>query len=61
MSIPFKVPIEDPETDLAWVAYMIRRCLTNSEKFRHREPDYRLREAHSLGITTDCFREMRKL
>lgn len=51
-----------PETDLAWVAYLI--CVTLSpdkKKFWHEYPDYSRMEARELGISTECLRAMRRL
>ena len=51
-----------PEEDLAWVAYLICHALSHDKKrFWHEYPDYSRREAHSLGISTKCLREMRML
>lgn len=51
-----------PETDLAWVAYLIYHALSHDKKkFWHEYPDYSRMEARELGISTACLRAMRRL
>jgi hypothetical protein len=59
MSASYKVPIKCPENDLAWVCYLMRRCLTNSEKFKG-YPTYTVPECIRMGISRKCLRAMER-